>query len=209
MATPVPNVDASNQLRIRTMSIDDLAAAVQSLPSELFDEIYDLTFTFDSKTCCVESRTYKPPSAIQVDRKSRSKAAKSYYNNTVFTFSTKGYDFEDDADGKSWLASLPEDHVKALREIHLDFADLKTGYPYSAALVYFPSELFGACPREFDREEYVNDQNLEIKRVKIQLDGTVSEIPLFCLEYRERLLNAKFIVDVRQLLSKPRSDGRH
>ena len=63
-----------------------LPELVQALPQELYDEIYDLTFTADDNATVELRRDSKPfPSLLHVDRSSRDIFAKSYYANTTFT----------------------------------------------------------------------------------------------------------------------------
>lgn len=61
-----------------------LASLVQALPAELYNEIYDLTFTADPGNRYIDGN-YKPPSCLQVSRSTRKTFEQSYYgNNSIF-----------------------------------------------------------------------------------------------------------------------------
>lgn len=62
-----------------------LATLLQSLPQELYDEIYELVFTADQSEI-VDLESDNPfPARLYVDHHSRELFAKSYYANTTFT----------------------------------------------------------------------------------------------------------------------------
>lgn len=62
---------------------DSLVQRVQSLPAELYMEIYDLTFTINVDTCLID-KAYKPPSILQVNKRWRSTLRYRYYDKTIF-----------------------------------------------------------------------------------------------------------------------------
>ncbi|KAF2216975.1 hypothetical protein CERZMDRAFT_93040 [Cercospora zeae-maydis SCOH1-5] len=60
---------------------------MMALPQELFDEIYNLTFTADKQVRHITNAlSGRPPHLLHVDRHSRKKFAASYYRNTTFLF---------------------------------------------------------------------------------------------------------------------------
>ena len=91
-----------------------LIEQVQDLPQLFFEEIYDLTFSPDSKAHQVEvNSSYKPPALLLVNRATRAKFAKHYYSYVSFLVGPEDY-------GKKWLASLPEEHREMIRELRCD-----------------------------------------------------------------------------------------
>lgn len=73
--------------RMAAPSIGDL---LQSLPQELSNEIYNLTFTAGANGI-VDLENDKPfPQLLHVDHRSREEFAKSYYSATRFTFNPYG-----------------------------------------------------------------------------------------------------------------------
>jgi len=60
-----------------------LAAGLLTLPQELKDIIYDLTFTTSPPLTRYINKTYKPPLLLQVNRASRHLFAQSYYSTTL------------------------------------------------------------------------------------------------------------------------------
>lgn len=68
--------------------ITSLRDLMQSLPQELYDEIYNLTFTANQKVLYV-TRTYRPPHLTRIDHNSRTKFVASYYRNTTFLFTRR------------------------------------------------------------------------------------------------------------------------
>jgi len=63
---------------------DSLAELVQSLPAELYTEIYQLTFTESYVKAIPITYALAPPSILQVDRASRAIGAASYYSTHIF-----------------------------------------------------------------------------------------------------------------------------
>ena len=89
---------------------------VQALPAELYNEIYDLTFTNTSKVQRIDQNT-KPPSALQINRALREKFAQSYYgNNTIFYISITHV--------SKWLFSLQPTHVHKLTTLRIQNREL-------------------------------------------------------------------------------------
>lgn len=63
------------------MAHDSLPALVQALPAELYNEIFELTFTsqFDRTNSRTIDNNYQPPNFLQINRATRAKFAKTYY----------------------------------------------------------------------------------------------------------------------------------
>lgn len=66
-----------------TSETNSLIERVQSLPSELYEEIYNLTFTVNTETCYVD-KAYRPPGILQVNKNWRSALRQRYYDKTIF-----------------------------------------------------------------------------------------------------------------------------
>ncbi|KAF2166094.1 hypothetical protein M409DRAFT_23821 [Zasmidium cellare ATCC 36951] len=66
---PPPSTDDTTSLRNRLLSV----------PQELHDKIFSLTFTADTNTRLITS-TYRPPSALHVNRLTRQTFSKSYFS---------------------------------------------------------------------------------------------------------------------------------
>ena len=96
---------------------DQLDDRVQSLPPELYNTIYDLTFTaYSIQGANVElDSSYRPPSCLQVSKASRDEFAASYYAHTIFMFSQRASYTESITTGVNWLVSLPPEHVAMIR----------------------------------------------------------------------------------------------
>ena len=65
-----------------SINIDHLKSRLYSLPQELFDEIFDLTFTIDKNSVTFIDASYKPPSILQVNRATRNLTSRAYYQTT-------------------------------------------------------------------------------------------------------------------------------
>lgn len=63
---------------------------LETLPQELYDMIYDLTFTAEERVVYVLQRKHYPPHLLQVDHHSRQKFTASYYSSTTFLFTSAG-----------------------------------------------------------------------------------------------------------------------
>ena len=102
---PLPNAMAS---------IDELAERVQSLPPEIYKEVYDLTFTPRSNYHRINA-AFKPSKLLAVDRASRAIFAVRYYReNAIFSLQYLAL-------GRQWLVSLPQRHLQLLRIIRCDY----------------------------------------------------------------------------------------
>lgn len=88
-----------------------LASLVQALPKELYDEIYELTFTTNSSIRHITER-YQPPICLQVSRSTRETVAASYYGKDSIFYITK-------EDCRKWVASLPPSRFEMLRDVRI------------------------------------------------------------------------------------------
>ncbi|KJX92527.1 hypothetical protein TI39_contig5842g00023 [Zymoseptoria brevis] len=99
--------------------IDDPTEHIQALPQELQDMVFDWTMraTIDTpdsahgKVVTIDA-DYKPPLALQINRKQRDISASEYYANTVFFI--KGNDMHKCV---NWLVTLASQHVRAINTI--------------------------------------------------------------------------------------------
>ena len=111
-------------------SFDELAERLQSLPQELFDQIYDEVFTAAAGTEVHIDGRYQPPVQLRVTHASREQFAKSYYGTITFRFCVDigPNPFRRDPSRKQrpgsrlqcliwWLQSLPDMHLSLLRDI--------------------------------------------------------------------------------------------
>lgn len=89
-------------------NIEQLAHLVQSLPQELYDCVYNLTFTANDEEVNI-FYTYSPPRILAVSRATRTQAAATYYSTTTFFCSSRRYLFR-------WLLSLSSPHLSYLRK---------------------------------------------------------------------------------------------
>ena len=87
----------------------DLPDLLQSLPPELYDRIYTLTFTSDAIDITID-RSYRPPAIHAVDRASRALALKSFYSNSHFRLDGWAID--------SWVVSLEIRHSEAAQIVY-------------------------------------------------------------------------------------------
>lgn len=88
-----------------------LAALVQALPQELYDEVYRLTFTVISAEDIEINEDYEgPPSILQVNKASRALTVASYYSTNSFFAMRRLY-------LDSWLLSLDVQSLSVLREV--------------------------------------------------------------------------------------------
>lgn len=96
--------------------VEQLASRVQSMPQELYDRIYESTFTFYAGhpiQIIHKSRSrnpYKPPSTLAVDRASRKLATASLYPECTF-------EFELLSAVEEWSKSLLPGHRVLLRDV--------------------------------------------------------------------------------------------
>ena len=124
----IPSMDHNNK--------DSLAERVLALPQELFDKIYDLTFTVnESGFLEITPDFHLPRSAgkmLCVDRASRAMFAKSFYG------SCKAH-FYEPIDLVRWLKTMPPEHVAMLRTVLCQWHDYTpvlhvTGFPHSVQI---------------------------------------------------------------------------
>lgn len=112
--------------------MDYLAVRVQSLPQELYDQVYDLVFTAPVGQVVDINASYVPPAALQVNLSSRKQFANSYYGNTVFTLeddftvemSSDAFESTDiDTDAlhqvTKWLGSISSAQQRLVRDIRV------------------------------------------------------------------------------------------
>ena len=106
---------------------------IQDLPQEVFDKIYDFTFTVPKGATCYIHQTSRPPSLLGVDRTSRSKYAHSYYGDTVFALYSATV-------AARWLVSLPPEHSSVITTIRY----------YTATLGPIWLDQYPSSPRRLD-----------------------------------------------------------
>ena len=86
---------------------------VQDLPPELFNEIFDLTFTAPEGIVIAVDKTYQPPGLLHTSSATRSKYASTYYDHyTTFQFSTYTHFLK-------FGASLTSTHRSIIKRIQL------------------------------------------------------------------------------------------
>ena len=62
-----------------------LAKLVQTLPQEIYDHVFDLTFAdFDEKRRIEIDMDYKPPSILHINKATRERLSRSYYRSTFY-----------------------------------------------------------------------------------------------------------------------------
>ena len=98
------------------MAGSDLSKRIQNLPQELYDMIYEHTFTADTEKVEINA-DYKPPKLLAVDRASRHFYAKSHYGGRMFFVA---FGVNDLRDLLRWLKSLSGDHQAMIREIRFE-----------------------------------------------------------------------------------------
>ena len=102
--------------------MDQLAKHVQGLIPELYNYIYELTFTTEPETRDI-TRQYKPSSLLQVDRASRNAYAQVLYGGATFYVHCHDHDnhyLRHQACCTNWFLSLPQAHVEMIRCIRWD-----------------------------------------------------------------------------------------
>lgn len=81
-----------------------LAERIQSqVPQEVFDKILKFTFAVEVRTVVNINRTYRPPSLLAIDRKSRESFAAEYYSQSNFDYLWIPYH-------AVWLNTLSQQH---------------------------------------------------------------------------------------------------
>lgn len=89
-----------------------LPRLVQSLPRELFDEIFDLVFTTLTSTRVTIDKDCKPPSELQVNHFTRKQFAQVYFRDVTFIIRPSTM-------AQHWLDSMPVQHLKLVNRIHM------------------------------------------------------------------------------------------
>lgn len=111
---------ALKQRQNHMLDFDKLVEQVQSLPQELFDKIYDLTFTSESQRMpdpvwdarCVERSSHMLPSTLQVSRATRAAFAETFYGEgTTFYVSWEAVG--------AWISPLASEHVSLLEDVRI------------------------------------------------------------------------------------------
>lgn len=87
------------------LATDDHIQRVHNLPPELYDKIYDFTFTNNFRESYYIDEKYKPPNILQVNKQQHSTLHQAFYNQTIFTVSDSATDMETLT---RWLRSLPD-----------------------------------------------------------------------------------------------------
>ena len=134
---------------------DDLARRIQSLPSELYAEIFDLTFTSSSTTVKVNS-SYKPPSTLCVSRATRTNASSLYY--AKFTFEFDAIDI-----CETWVKLKSAEHVSLLNNLRIVW-NVQQRYDSleDESVEALTMDAFGALINM--RLEWKNFQNVDLSR---------------------------------------------
>ncbi|GIZ41631.1 hypothetical protein CKM354_000493000 [Cercospora kikuchii] len=109
----------------------ELRQRMHNLPTELFNDIYDLVMTPDETEVKLD-RKYKPPIQLQIDRLCRKRFSEKYYKLTHFTVPWLN-------PGRlvSWLTRLTEEHRASVRCINVSRVidlSLKAGSPELTAM---------------------------------------------------------------------------
>ncbi|EME80099.1 uncharacterized protein MYCFIDRAFT_77881 [Pseudocercospora fijiensis CIRAD86] len=93
----------------------ELHDLLHTLPQELFDKIYDMTFAVNPAATIAVDESYKPPVQLQISRATREDFAKRYYGSQA------GFRSKDMRDRKvfQWLSNLPANHQRRISRIDL------------------------------------------------------------------------------------------
>jgi len=92
------------------MPPDKLQRLLQSLPQELYDIIFDLTFTVDNAVLHVNS-SYKPAATLQVSRATRAMIAPEYYARRIICYGEQRL--------PRFVRSLPDKHIAYMNQVLL------------------------------------------------------------------------------------------
>ncbi|PPJ56618.1 hypothetical protein CBER1_01821 [Cercospora berteroae] len=87
----------------------DLRELLQTLPQELYSNVYDEVFTAVPNKVVIQRYSYKWPHLLHVDRASREAYAKSYFGLSTFICSGA---FE-----IRWIRTLCDHHVNFIKEL--------------------------------------------------------------------------------------------
>lgn len=99
----------TNKARHSTMS---LAEHVQTLPPEIYNMIYGLTFSPNDCEVVTIDDDYEPPIVLEIDQKSRHLFAERYYGCAIFRVA--GFTYL-----KHWLSCLSQEHRSMLRCVRI------------------------------------------------------------------------------------------
>ncbi|KAI5362817.1 hypothetical protein Slin15195_G101980 [Septoria linicola] len=98
---------------------------IQDLPQELQDIILEFTLESPSATVLL-TKDYKPPGPLAISRKTRAKAATSYYNNSAFLFEKTSRTYDVGVLISSivaWVKSLSREHRSWVKEVRVSNPD--------------------------------------------------------------------------------------
>lgn len=104
-----------------TLTATKLQAGVESLPQELYDQVFELTFTSQPENHHIKIGVYKPPAELQVNRATRKTFAQDYYGRDT-TWSYENPDVM-----VLWLRSLEDQTLKMLYDAELEGKARMTG----------------------------------------------------------------------------------
>ncbi|KAK4617917.1 hypothetical protein CLAFUW4_11807 [Fulvia fulva] len=100
---------------MKAISSEDLNHLLGTLPQELYDEIYTLTFTPSSHTHAF-STSWQPPHLLHVDRASRALFAEKYFG-TASTFTSRTSAVIHFVTLAKWLSRLDPKHLELISSI--------------------------------------------------------------------------------------------
>ncbi|TKA76269.1 hypothetical protein B0A55_01847 [Friedmanniomyces simplex] len=106
-------VDLSDGCPQQGRHADALAAGLLTLPQELRDLIYDLTFTTPEPTIRYIPPTYHLPTLLQIDKTSRQLFAQLYYSTSPV------FECSDSLTMRAWFRSLTPEHQDQISAIRL------------------------------------------------------------------------------------------
>ena len=138
--------------------MNDLSFALQRLPRELCDQIFNDVFTSDSTTVRID-RSHKLPTELRVSCATRELFAGSYYGSP-----NKHFISDNDWLLIYWLRSLPECHFQLLKDVRLVNRSL---LDEGIARYIGPGRRFNCSRKDF---AVTNGVNLK-KRLKMKLLG--------------------------------------
>lgn len=108
-STPANSKQADKIAAVGMSYTRSLREDLQTLPQELWDEIYDLTFSGKSINTVRVDSTYRPPALLRVNRSTRSEFANHYYSTT---------DFHGDWEPCwIWIHSLTDEHRHMIQKM--------------------------------------------------------------------------------------------
>jgi hypothetical protein len=103
------NAAGSPRTGAAAMSDIQFKAKLESLPPELYDYIFDLSFAPSIDVCIIDQK-YRPPNTLSVDRATRTIMAVRFYgDNSIFHCGNH-------EDCSKWLISLPPEHRQLLQQ---------------------------------------------------------------------------------------------